>query len=64
MKLKESVETETFISRSGYYTIKQERPLDDDHIVSLTPAQMRHIIKDMQEWLKDESWHSDLAEEG
>lgn len=63
MKLKASHETETFISEAGYYTLKQENFLDEDQIISLTPAQMAHVIKDMQDWLVDQSWHSDLVEE-
>lgn len=63
MKIKESLETETFISQGGYYTIKQPSIVTDDQIVSLTPAQMVHIIKDMQDWLVDQSWHSELSEE-
>lgn len=63
MKLKASLETETFISEAGYYTLKQENFMDENQIISLTPAQMAHIIRDMQEWLSDQSWYSDVAGE-
>jgi hypothetical protein len=61
MKLKASIETETFISEAGYYTLKQENFLDEDQIISLTPAQMAHIIIDMQSWLADKSWYEDVV---
>lgn len=63
MKLKDSLATETFISEAGYYTLKQENFLDENQIIALTPAQMAHIIKDMQDWLVDQSWYSDVVEE-
>lgn len=63
MKLKASLETETFISEAGYYTLKQENFMDENQIISLTPAQMVHIIRDMQEWLSDPSWYSEMAGE-
>lgn len=57
MKLKESYATETFVSTAGYYTIKQPNQMaDDDSIIMLTPEQMRLVMADMQEWLKDSSW--------
>lgn len=63
MKLKASLETETFISEAGYYTLKQENFMDENQIISLTPTQMTYIIRDMQEWLSDQSWYSDVAGE-
>lgn len=61
MKLKDSLATETFISEAGYYTLKQENFMGEDQVISLTPTQMAHIIKDMQDWLVDSSWYSDLV---
>lgn len=63
MKLKACLETETFISEAGYYTLKQENFMDENQIISLTPTQMTYIIRDMQEWLSDQSWYSDVAGE-
>lgn len=63
MKLKDSVATETFISEGGYYTLRQENYCNETQIVSLTPSQMLLVISDMQKWLSDESWQSDVIED-
>ncbi len=63
MKLKGTLETETFISEGGYYVIKQQDLMDQRQVIRLTPVQMHHIIKDMQNWFEDESWYSDLEDE-
>lgn len=55
MKIKQSYETETFTSAAGYYVIKQECEFVE-RITLLTPEQMRLLIVDMEEYLKDLSW--------
>lgn len=55
MKIKQSYETETFTSAAGYYVIKQECEFVE-RITLLTPEQMRLLIVDMEEQLKDLSW--------
>ena len=63
MKLKRSLETETFVSQGGFYTIKQEDFLGEEQWVSLTPSQMRKVIRNMREWLKDTSWFNEVEED-
>lgn len=55
MQIKQSYETETFTSAAGYYVIKQECEFVE-RIALLTPEQMRLLIVDMEEHLKDLSW--------
>lgn len=52
MKIKQSYETETLTSAAGYYVIKQECEFVE-RITLLTPEQMRLLIVDMEEHLKD-----------
>jgi len=60
MKLKQTFETETYISEGGYYAIKQ----DDEAIVLLSPEQLRLLIADMSEAISGDAdwWTSEEKE--
>ena len=58
MRLKASFETEAFVNDGGYYAIKQDvfcERCGDEHeaVIQLTPKQMRLIMADMKESLKN-----------
>lgn len=63
MKLRATYETETYISAGGHYAIRQVNSLDEEAIVCLSPDQMRLLVADMQEHLKDIGWWADAVEE-
>ena len=57
MRLKQTFETECYISEGGYYVIKQENPGEDlDSTILLSPLQVESLIKHMQESMMDTSW--------
>jgi hypothetical protein len=56
MRLKASYETESYISKGGYYAIKQVDPMQEEQIVLLSPTQLRKLAEDIQEALGDETW--------
>lgn len=56
MKIKKSLETETYVTAAGYYAIHQELESGDRVALILTPEQMRLLIVDMEHHLKDLSW--------
>lgn len=52
MKLKAAYETEVYITKNGYYAIRQESPLDEKNpIILLTRDQVVAISGDMKESL-------------
>jgi len=49
MKLEPSFETETYITKKGYYCIKQANDTnEEDSIILLTREQVKNIIIDME----------------
>ena len=57
MRLKQTFETECYISEGGYYVIKQENPGEElDSTILLSPLQVESLIKHMQESMMDTSW--------
>ena len=63
MKLRAEEETDTYISETGYYCIKQSQE-DNDVIVCLSPSQVTHIITDMKKRAKllSEHWEEDIEQ--
>jgi len=62
MKLKQEYATETFISKAGYYCIKQGDGVGgEDVVVVLSPHQVEVIAKDMQDSLAEckNVWHNE-----
>ena len=58
MRLKQTFETECYISEGGYYVIKQENPGEEEFesTILLSPLQVESIIKHMQASMMDTSW--------
>jgi hypothetical protein len=65
MRIKESYQTEAYISEGGYYVIRQPDPLGgQDAVILLAPDQIRVILKDMQESLEIENeWWAPVIQE-
>lgn len=70
MKIKDTTETNTYISGRGYYVIRQPEGEDSDGYmvdagVALSPEQMRLIIVDMEAKLlsADKWWSAQSSEE-
>lgn len=59
MKLKAQLETESYISQSGYYVIAQQNEYVGEQVVCFSPEQLRHLISDMQNAVADISWWTD-----
>ena len=56
MKLKAAYETEVFINKPGYLTIKQEDGMGNDPaVVMLTPEQAERVIREMRRVLEDKA---------
>lgn len=65
MKLKETYQTEAYISDGGYYVIRQPDPLGDrDMVVLLSPDQLRAIMPDMKDAIDIErQWWMPITKE-
>jgi hypothetical protein len=66
VKLKATSETETYISVSGHYAIKQDGGFgQDQQTILLSPEQMLRLIADMREKLRDKKnwWSAEGAEQ-
>ena len=53
MKLNAHYETETYMTESGYYAIRQDDPYG---VILLKPEQLRAMIKDMAVALEHPEW--------
>ncbi|HXI89934.1 MAG TPA: hypothetical protein VNO24_07960 [Blastocatellia bacterium] len=57
IKMKAQFETEVYLSKGGYLTLKQSDPLGgDDTIVCLTHDQVKLLAKEFQKWAKNGDW--------
>jgi hypothetical protein len=63
MKLRATYETQTYITRDGYFAIHQVDQLGEESVVCLSPDQMRLLVLNMQKELEDTSWWADAIEE-
>lgn len=56
MKLKQQLETTTYISVGGYYCIRQEDQYGDEIVVKLSPSQMDLICVEMKQHIDEQDW--------
>ena len=61
MKLKQSYETEVYLSNAGYFCIKQEDAVHPECLVLLSPGQMEAIVKEWNRIKEDQAlaWNAD-----
>lgn len=61
MKIRATYETETYLSESGYFAVRQERHNEEDQIVLLSPSQLTLLIEEMKLAVQDQEWWTDAV---
>lgn len=62
MKIKVQHETETYVSASGYFVIRQDQ-YNEEQIICLSPDQCRMLAAELSKAAKNKDWWQDSIAE-